>query len=229
MLGTSSRVTDDIYRLTLADAGGKQTTTIVTGNHPYLLAAANDNNGFQGASPLVGMEGAKPLQAQPLLAANDNDPLRLRIAPDGDWKIVRFLKPGDLIRTALNGRLERGPDGPRLVTGLGNDLLTVVSIELDRSPRRVYNFEVADLKTYAVGELGEWVHNSAAGPSGKWKRYFITCSSRKEACDRAREAGCGSPIEHRNPRAGCPHFHPVDCKGNKIPGPHFEYPRRMGG
>jgi hypothetical protein len=35
---TSSRITDDIYKLTLADAAGKQATTTVTGNHPYLLA-----------------------------------------------------------------------------------------------------------------------------------------------------------------------------------------------
>ena len=46
----------------------------------------------------------------------------------------------------------------------GNDLLTVVSVELDRSPRRVYNFEVEGLHSYAVGENGEWVHNWSHRP-----------------------------------------------------------------
>ena len=141
VLATSSRITDDVYRLTLADAAGKRSTTIVTGNHPYLLAA-NDNG------PMV-------------LAANDNQPALggasiLRIAPGGDWKIVSNLRPGDRVRTALNGRVEGG----RLLQGPDNDLLTVIEVTLDRSPRQVYNFEVEDLHSYAVGPLGEWVSYS---------------------------------------------------------------------
>jgi RHS repeat-associated protein len=156
VVAISSRMADgDVWRLTLQDAAGKRTTTIVTGNHPYLMAA-NDN------APLG-------------LAANDNrhrDLTLLRIAPGGDWKIVQNLKPGDKIRTALNGRL----DGTRLLTGAGNDLLDVVSIDLDRSPRRVYNFEVEGLHSYAVGELGEWVHNAPNDqhfglPKGFWNWY----------------------------------------------------------
>ena len=81
----------------------------------------------------------------------------LRIAPGGDWKIVRNLAPGDRVRTALNGHVEGG----RLLQGPGNDLLTVIEVTLDRSPRRVYNFEVEGLHSYAVGPLGEWVHNAS--------------------------------------------------------------------
>jgi hypothetical protein len=38
--------------------------------------------------------------------------------------------------------------------------LEVVSVEVDRLPTRVYNFEVADVHSYAVGELNAWVHNA---------------------------------------------------------------------
>jgi hypothetical protein len=139
--GRSSRVTDDVYKLTLADAAGKQTTTTVTGNHPYLLAA-HDN---QPASALA-------------LAANDNTApgAILYKEPGGAWKIVRNLKAGDHIRTALNGALVDG----KLIQGPGNDRLTVIAVELDRSPRRVYNLTVSNLHSFAVGELGEWTHNS---------------------------------------------------------------------
>jgi hypothetical protein len=140
VVSISSRLAaTDIWLLKLQDAGGKQSTTIVTGNHPYLLAA-NDN-------------------AALAMAANDNsatDATVLRIAPGGDWKIVKNLKPGDKLRNVLNGRV----DGARLLADPQNDLLTVVSLELDRSPRQVYNFEVEGLQSYAVGSLGEWVHNN---------------------------------------------------------------------
>ena len=64
-----------------------------------------------------------------VLAANDNQPALggasiLRIAPGGDWKIVSNLRPGDKVRTALNGRVEDG----RLLQGSGNDLLTVIEV-----------------------------------------------------------------------------------------------------
>jgi hypothetical protein len=49
--------------------------------------------------------------------------------------------------------------GGHLVSAPGLDTLTVVSVTLDRSPRRVHNLEVRNLHSYAVGELGEWVHN----------------------------------------------------------------------
>jgi hypothetical protein len=88
----------DIYRLTLMDGAGKHSTTVVTGNHPYVLAA-NEN----GAGGL-------------LVAANDNgmaDPTVLRIEPGGDWQIVKNLMPGDRVRTVLNGALTDGVNRPR--------------------------------------------------------------------------------------------------------------------
>ncbi len=147
VVGLSSRIAvGDVYRLILSDAAGKHSTTTVTGNHPYLLAA-NENQ--------------PPL----LLAADDNgsnDPTILHIAPGGAWKIVRYLKPGDRVRTALNGAvIEKG-----LIHSPTTDFLTVISIDLEHSPRRVYNFEVEGLYSYAVGALGEWVHN-AGWPTDK--------------------------------------------------------------
>jgi hypothetical protein len=58
----------------------------------------------------------------------------------------------------------------KLLQGPGNDLLTVISVELDRSPRRVYNLEVSNLHSFAVGELGEWVHNGFRGD--KWGSLY---------------------------------------------------------
>ena len=43
--------------------------------------------------------------------------------------------------------------------------LEVVASEVDLSPARVYNFEVAGDHTYAVGELQAWVHNAKYKPS----------------------------------------------------------------
>jgi RHS repeat-associated protein len=152
VLHTFSRITDDIYKLTLADAAGRQSTTTVTGNHPYLLAA-NDN------APLLALaandNGAASGQAAPAA-----DATILRIEPGGSWKIVRHLAPGDQIRTALNGAVVFGPGGGHLVSAPGLDTLTVVSIVLDRSPRRVHNLEVQNLASYAVGELGYGIHTS---------------------------------------------------------------------
>jgi 5-methylcytosine-specific restriction endonuclease McrA len=153
---TFSRITDDIYRLTLADAAGRQSTTTVTGNHPYLLAA-NDNAALLA---LVAANDNGPASGQAAPAA---DATILRIEPGGSWKIVRHLAPGDQIRTALNGAVVFGPGGGHLVSAPGLDTLTVVSVTLDRSPRRVHNLEVSNLHSFAVGELGEWVHNTRNG------------------------------------------------------------------
>ena len=115
VLHTSSRVTDDIYRLTLMDAAGKHAKTLVTGNHPYLLAASDNSLAFS------------------LAAANDNyrDASILRIAPGGEWKIVRNLKPGDHIRTAITGAVAND----KFRQSRNFDVLTVVSVDPVRSQR----------------------------------------------------------------------------------------------
>jgi len=95
-----------------------------------------------------------------LLAANDND--ALHIAPGGTWKVVQNLKPGDHVRTAL-----RGVDAITGAATAGDETLTVVAVTLDRAPTRVYNLEVRTLHSFAVGELGEWVHNAGSGAGGR--------------------------------------------------------------
>jgi hypothetical protein len=214
VLATSSRITDDIYRLTLADAAGKQSTTTVTGNHRYLLAA-NDN------APLLA------------LAANDNGPASgqaaaaadatiLRIEPGGSWKIVRHLTPGDRIRTALNGAVVGG----HLVSAPGLDTLTVVSVTLDRSPRRVHNLEVSNLHSFAVGELGAWTHNTVdipdlakrildwIGPGGRYAPskkgapQYISCDNKRQIrFDITKETSHGLP-PHINVEPGRIHIFP---------------------
>ena len=78
-----------------------------------------------------------------------------------------------------------------------------------------------DLGSYSIGfpPLGR------LGPSGKPMRHFIKHSTRKRAKDAARDAGKGPPMHHPSPRRGDSHYHPVEGKGRKIPGPHHEYPK----
>lgn len=63
------------------------------------------------------------------------------------------------------------------------------------------------------------------GPSGKFMRHAIKLSTLKRAKDAARNAGKGAPMHHPSPTRGNPHFHPVDARGRKIPGTHYEYPK----
>ncbi len=65
----------------------------------------------------------------------------VRLDPAGEWSAVEKLKPGDELVSALGGRL------------------IVDTIEIDETPHRVYDLEVDDLHTFAVGKFGAWVHN----------------------------------------------------------------------
>jgi len=66
-----------------------------------------------------------------------------------------------------------------------------------------------------------------SGPSGDPVLHFVQCNSRKEAKDRAQEAGEGNPpIHHTAHEPGQqPHFHPADKDGNIYKdGSHYQYP-----
>ena len=83
-----------------------------------------------------------------LRAANDNGPGILnavRLDPGGDWSAAGLLRPGDRVQSGRGAHLEVIAVEP--VAGLA---------------AKVYNFEVADHHTYAIGELQAWAHN--AGP-----------------------------------------------------------------
>jgi hypothetical protein len=47
---------------------------------------------------------------------------------------------------------------------------------VDTRPTRVYNFEIAEDHTYAVGELGAWVHNARKFDSARarkaWEDFY---------------------------------------------------------
>jgi RHS repeat-associated protein len=62
--------------------------------------------------------------------------------PGGLWTAAGYLKAGDKLESASGKPLE------------------VVRVEVDSAPTQVYNFEVAEDHTYAVGELQAWVHNA---------------------------------------------------------------------
>lgn len=81
-----------------------------------------------------------------LRAANDNSPGILnavKLDPGGDWSAAGLLKPGDRVQSAIGAHVE------------------VVSVEpVEGLTPQVYNLEVADHHTYAVGELEAWAHNA---------------------------------------------------------------------
>ena len=64
--------------------------------------------------------------------------------PGGLWTAAGYLRAGDKLDSASGKPLE------------------VVSVEVDSRATQVYNFEVAEDHTYAVGELGAWAHNAKA-------------------------------------------------------------------
>lgn len=74
--------------------------------------------------------------------------------PGGDWSAAGRLSPGDRV-ASVSGRT-----------------LEVVASEVDLSPARVYNLEVAGDHTYAVGELQTWVHNKSGKPPRKKPRRY---------------------------------------------------------
>ena len=74
--------------------------------------------------------------------------------------------------------------------------------------------------------IAKGVPASALGPSGKPKIHTTDLPNRKAAQDAAKSAGAGTPMEHPPNDVQPPHFHPTDKKGNKIPGPHYNYPKR---
>jgi hypothetical protein len=62
--------------------------------------------------------------------------------PGGLWTAAGYLKAGDKL-DSVNGQL-----------------VEVVRVEVDSTTTTVYNLEVAEDHTYAVGELQAWVHNA---------------------------------------------------------------------
>ena len=111
-----------------------------------------------------------------LRAANDNGPGILnavRLDPGGDWSAAGMLRPGDRVQSGKGAYLE------------------VVAVEpVEGLAAKVYNFEVADHHTYAVGDLEAWAHNASDGrpsavppdwvpdhnPKKKTLRWYCPCN-----------------------------------------------------
>lgn len=125
------------------------------------------------------------------------------------WVETSSLKEGDLIET------ESGAD------------FRLVSIVLSGNVEQTYNLTVADLHTFMIGQNHLIVHNVVCpkGGSGKFKIHNVNLPSRSRAYDAAlqKTAKGQAPMEHTNPTVGRPHFHPVNSKGEKIPGVHYNY------
>jgi RHS repeat-associated protein len=68
-------------------------------------------------------------------------------------------------------------------------------------------------------------HGNVLGPSGEVAHHEVRSANRKQAKDRAKEAGKRAPEHHPSPARGDPHYHPTGPDGNKAPGsPHYTYP-----
>ena len=104
-------------------------TLTVTHNHPY-LRAANDNS-VGAADSRSALEGREAIGAHGPGILN-----AVRLDPGGDWSAAGLLQPGDKVQSGKGAHLE------------------VVAVEpVEGVAVKVYNLEVADHHTYAVGEL----------------------------------------------------------------------------
>lgn len=75
----------------------------------------------------------------------------------------------------------------------------------------------------------QWLAAKGGSPSGKPPFHVIKLPSRKAAADaaRTRTAKGKTPMEHKSPKRGGPHFHSVDGNGCKRKdGCHYEYPKK---
>jgi hypothetical protein len=131
---------------------------------------------------------------------------------------VRNLTPGDKVRTALNGRIEDG----KIVHGEEDRTLRVVSVERMPGLRQVYNLEVEELHSFAVGELGEWVHNGDDPKKQCSEGDYSSCfSSRLSTCVVGNSGlcavGCHLKFKSKSPEvytlclAGCASFFAGTC------------------
>ena len=67
-------------------------------------------------------------------------------------------------------------------------------------------------------------HGNKLGPSGRPMVHETKSKTREDARNKALSEGSGA-VEHSNPKAGKPHFHPTDAEGNKKPtSTHHNYP-----
>jgi len=57
-------------------------------------------------------------------------------------------------------------------------------------------------------------HGRKLGPSGEPQHNETNSNTRERARNKALNQGSGA-VNHPNPRAGKPHFHPTDAQGNK--------------
>ena len=160
---------------------------------------------------------------------------------------VRELRPGErlLLASGQEATVKAARCEAAARDGLGRALQTPV-----------YNFQVKGWHSYFAAPnegatLGEfaWVHNAKnyrvigatssgrpinskgqrIGPSGKTMVHQKNFPTRKAGKDAARNAGKGPPMQHKSPKRGGPHFHPVDAKGKKIEeGVHYNYPAKPG-
>lgn len=116
---------------------------------------------------------------------------------EGRWVLARDLRVGD---------------GVLLRHG---EVMPVESVRLDEVEERVYNFNVAELQNYAVGECGILVHNTNEGPGpyagnsipARGPGRNFTAAERQQINQIGRNTGCHT----------CGTKNPGTVSGNFVP------------
>jgi hypothetical protein len=104
---------------------------------------------------------------------------------EGRWVLAEDLLPGDVVL------LRSG------------ELVTLDSVQLDEVEEWVYNFQVAELQNYAVGNCGILVHNANDPPkSGKQGTPQPTQEPQGSGKPAAQDAGEAAPKRSANRKPG---------------------------
>jgi hypothetical protein len=115
-----------------------------------LVIARDEDNGVSGVFPVTALISRTAAEVIWLTLENEaGQTTRMGVTSehplfvvDDGWTDAKEVVVGDLIRDA-----ELLP-------------LTVLAVEIDATPTRVHNLEIADAHTYFAGELEAWGHNS---------------------------------------------------------------------
>jgi len=127
-----------------------------------LVIARDEDNGVSGVFPVTALMSRTAAEVIWLTLENEaGQTTRMGVTSehplfvvDDGWTDAKEVVVGDLIRDA-----ELLP-------------LTVLLVEIDATPTRVHNLEIADAHTYFVGELEAWGHNSGRPPAQWWKNLL---------------------------------------------------------
>lgn len=126
---------------------------------------------------------------------------------------------GTIVGGGLGGT-EGAKDGAAVGALIGATLGVIYSTAKDAATGP----KAADAPGVTAGGQATDKYGNKLGPSGKPQVNETNSNTREAARNRALGQGSGA-VEHSNPQAGRPHWHPTDAQGNKKPNStHNNYP-----